>query len=430
MRQETTHRNTATLLDLERHDRFGLDGRFATLEELVLWKLTSRQFGWSPDDRERAVETIHTYLLDDAADYPSMFRNAFRIELTADDASGAIDAVVRALVAYLEEIHSQQTSTWDAFADINRIPPGPSRDELPQHYAGRIHGRIANQEGRVLIKRPLGFSPEAYLGFKTFFRVDGESSVGNCVACHVPPDFTDGRFHNTGISALDYESRHGEGAWTRLEIPGPEAERPVERLLIPPVAGDPSRADLGLVELDRRHAAPRGSSRRCSRGRRRSLSHPDPAQPDAHRALHAQRRLRHDRRRRRRDRPHQPGGPRRRAPRDRPRVPRDAPLGNRHPPPRRLPRVHGRSRPRPTSASSSSPSKTPPLASRKVPDTHFVPWWYGTKTALSVVWTSGGGDPSHGSGSVSSATVLGSERFDRRDPRSSAAPKPGSGSSW
>ena len=91
---------------------------------------------------------------------------------------------MQAIADQVREILSERTSRWDAFADINRIPAALSAGELPKHYGGRIQGRIGNQEGRLEIKRPLGFSAQAYEGFKTFFRTEGATSVGNCVACH------------------------------------------------------------------------------------------------------------------------------------------------------------------------------------------------------------------------------------------------------
>ena len=145
----------------------------------------------------------------------------------------------------MREILSERTSRWDAFADINRIPPAPSAGELPKHYGGRIHGRIGNQEGRLEIKRPLGFGAAAYEGFKTFFRVEGTASVGNCVVCHVPPTFSDNRFHNAGISQLEYEALHGKGSFAKLAIPGPDAKRPVASFLAIPTKDDPKRVDLG-----------------------------------------------------------------------------------------------------------------------------------------------------------------------------------------
>lgn len=42
---------------------------------------------------------------------------------------------------------------------------------------------------------------------------------GNCAACHTPPDFSDFRFHNTGLSQQNYDALHGPDAFARLMIP-------------------------------------------------------------------------------------------------------------------------------------------------------------------------------------------------------------------
>lgn len=92
------------------------------------------------------------------------------------------------------------TSLWDAFAEQNRLKKEPGEGESATDYAFGIESRIGNQEGRRLIRRPEGFSEDAYQGFKLFFRVFGEEgqSVGNCIVCHVTPDFTDYEPHVTG----------------------------------------------------------------------------------------------------------------------------------------------------------------------------------------------------------------------------------------
>ena len=84
--------------------------------------------------------------------------------------------------------------------------------------------------------------------------------VGNCVMCHTPPQFTDQRFHNNGVSQAEYDRIFGAGAFAALEIPG-LAERNAHfddylpssanhlrangRFRTPPVAGKPGYADLG-----------------------------------------------------------------------------------------------------------------------------------------------------------------------------------------
>ena len=95
----------------------------------------------------------------------------------------------------IHRLTSTRRSVFDAFAYINRLPEVPYEDESPEDFSGRIFGRLANQEGRILLKAPPGMSPLAYEGFKTFLRYEGDTNVGNCAACHTFPDFIDGRSH-------------------------------------------------------------------------------------------------------------------------------------------------------------------------------------------------------------------------------------------
>lgn len=43
--------------------------------------------------------------------------------------------------------------------------------------------------------------------------------VGNCATCHVAPNFTDFRLHNTGATQEEYDAVHGDGAFAQLPIP-------------------------------------------------------------------------------------------------------------------------------------------------------------------------------------------------------------------
>ncbi|MEM7315439.1 MAG: hypothetical protein AAF497_20040, partial [Planctomycetota bacterium] len=101
----------------------------------------------------------------------------------------------------IHRLQTHQRSLFDAFAYVNRIPTKPNEGESPEDLAGRIYGRLANQEGRVLVKLPDGFSLEAYHGFKTFLGSEGDAQVTNCVSCHALPDFSDSREHVTNADA-------------------------------------------------------------------------------------------------------------------------------------------------------------------------------------------------------------------------------------
>lgn len=110
----------------------------------------------------------------------------------------ASDTGASATIEETTKVHRLATtkrSPFDAFTYLNRIPEKPDEGESAVDLAGRITGRLANQEGRVLLKLPTGMNRESYLGFKTFLRYEGEVSVGNCVACHTPLEFTDAKSH-------------------------------------------------------------------------------------------------------------------------------------------------------------------------------------------------------------------------------------------
>ena len=122
---------------------------------------------------------------------PNYILTAFSIALLAvlaTPATHADESVETQMKVH--RLTTQETSPYDAFAYLNRINTGLSDDESPQDFAGRLFGRLANQEGRILLKLPTGFSPLAYDGLKIFYRTYGTAKAGNCVACHVPPTFT------------------------------------------------------------------------------------------------------------------------------------------------------------------------------------------------------------------------------------------------
>jgi cytochrome c peroxidase len=110
----------------------------------------------------------------------------------------------------------------------------------------RLMASVGALERESKLRLTKEFGREALAGMKIFYRTEGAASVGNCVACHVPPAFTDFSFHNTGESQAEYDVVHGEGAFAALKIPKvAEARRPIKRLADKPLARDPAIADLG-----------------------------------------------------------------------------------------------------------------------------------------------------------------------------------------
>ncbi len=95
----------------------------------------------------------------------------------------------------VHRLSSTKRAVYDAFAYVNRMPEGADEGETARDVAGRIFGRLANQEGRILLKLPPGMDKDSYLAFKTFFRYEGTAQVGNCAACHTLAEFTDSQAH-------------------------------------------------------------------------------------------------------------------------------------------------------------------------------------------------------------------------------------------
>lgn len=92
----------------------------------------------------------------------------------------------------IHRLSSAKRSPFDAFVYVNRIPIEREVDETHEDLAGRILGRLANQEGRVLVKLPPGMGQRAYEGFKTSLHAAGANKLGHCYSCHQFPDLGDG----------------------------------------------------------------------------------------------------------------------------------------------------------------------------------------------------------------------------------------------
>ena len=95
----------------------------------------------------------------------------------------------------IHRLATTKRAVYDAFTYLNRIPEKAEEGEEILDFTARVYSRLANQEGRILIKLPPGMNREAYLGYKTFLSTDAKVSNGNCVACHAHEKFTDLKNH-------------------------------------------------------------------------------------------------------------------------------------------------------------------------------------------------------------------------------------------
>lgn len=258
---ETT-RNTPTLLDVVAEKYFPSDGRYDSLAAYLAHKLVSEHMGWRPGEEDQAKMEIHALLMnDDGTDplaegtYAEQFQAVKDVDVLAFSPDDALTAVIASITDYLGTVVTRRASAYDAIMFLNRIQEGLAGEEdTPQELSGRMFGRIANEEGRVLIKFPAVYDEKAYQGLKTFMRVmptwsssiEGEeANVGNCIACHVPPRFTDHKFHNIGVTQFEYDAVHGEGAFMALK---PAAPSDMTRARADQM--DPDKIDLGRWNVD------------------------------------------------------------------------------------------------------------------------------------------------------------------------------------
>ncbi len=89
----------------------------------------------------------------------------------------------------VHRLQSKSRSPFDAFVYVNRISIKPEPDESQEDLAGRILGRLANQEGRVLVKLPPAMDRRAYDGFKVALESGKQFHSGRCFSCHRLPAF-------------------------------------------------------------------------------------------------------------------------------------------------------------------------------------------------------------------------------------------------
>jgi cytochrome c peroxidase len=284
------------------------DGEFATPEDLVEATLTGRNFGWAPDQYQQAVAHIARVIREDngqnapAATYGGGFSYAqiflakdpkippdfrmpaqYRIDVTQASDEAIFENVAKVVAAYMVGLLFKQdeqgrfiASPYDVFLRINHLPQQPQGGETETQYAQRLLGILDNLTSPIFVDgsygsfqyhpQPFVFGAQELAGLKIFLRVapgpvDGAQHAGNCAACHLPPNFTDFRFHNNGSAQEEYDAANGAGAFEGLLIPtlaarnqnfdqylpaSPNHPNASERFRHRPLAGSPQYADLGL----------------------------------------------------------------------------------------------------------------------------------------------------------------------------------------
>lgn len=292
------------------------DAEFSSIEELIAATFTGRNFGWLPGEKAQAIAHIANIvrgddgsfdLTDTGLSYRILFTGTnpnipeelrlppqFRAFIGSGTDQEIFNAVVRVVAAYVNGLRFSQTtesgtpirSPFDVFLSLNGLPQQPGSNESPLAYSRRL---------RALINAP-GFSPKfvtsnpnradgqfefhtqafefgatELTGLKIFLSEPATvpaspadlaaGKIGNCIACHAGPHFTDFKAHNTGTTQREYDIIHGTGKFTVLAIPNlttrngnynqflpateshPAALEPFRSI---PIAGNPAFTDLGL----------------------------------------------------------------------------------------------------------------------------------------------------------------------------------------
>ena len=281
------------------------DGEFASNEALVKATLTGRNYGWLPDEGPVAVRHVARVIREDDGKGPLArefggfsYRDVFagrnpklgeeterfriteanRLDVTKATDEQVMDGVARFISVYMDSLFFSRdesgeydTSPFDTFLETNRIPRRPSPGMSETYYNRDVFDHLGTLRKPVYVSPTNGFTfplngrfktltqefrfgPQELAGMKIFFSrskpaavgagpTEGTSGgVGNCTLCHPAPNFTDFQFHNTGAAQEEYDSLHGRGAFSRLEIPVLAVRRKDPERWLPPTAKHP-RAD-------------------------------------------------------------------------------------------------------------------------------------------------------------------------------------------
>ena len=164
--------------------------------------------------------------------------------------------MVKVVAAYVNQLQfSQQEdsgalirSPFDVFLQINGLPQQPDNNESDLAYSRRLLSFVKARELAGTLQfvtsnpnrtggqfqfhvQPFVFGAQELEGLKMFLAEPAAipaspaelaaGKIGNCIACHAAPNFTDFRLHNTGTAQKEYDDlpSHGAGAFMALNIP-------------------------------------------------------------------------------------------------------------------------------------------------------------------------------------------------------------------
>lgn len=293
------------------------DTEFNSMEDLVAATFTGRNYGWLPGERAQAIAHVARVVRSDdgsddlAQDFGGL---SYRILFTGTNpdipdelrlpaqyrafvGSGTdqqiFDAVVKVVAAYVNGLLFSQTdengnpirSPFDVFLEINGLPQQPDTNEAPLDFSRRLRTLVNGLATPQFVisnphsasaqfqfhSQPFQFGANELEGLKMFLAEPAAipasgaevtaGKIGNCIACHVAPHFTDFKLHNTGTTQTEYDAIHGGGQFFSLSIPDLPTRNAAYNQFLPatenhpgalepfrgiPAAGAPGVTDLGV----------------------------------------------------------------------------------------------------------------------------------------------------------------------------------------
>jgi hypothetical protein len=297
------------------------DAEFNSTEELVAGTFTGRNFGWLPGERARAGAHIARVVRGDDGSFdpsdqfdglsyrilftgnnpaiPDEFRlpPEFRTLVGSGSDQEIFDAVVKVVAAYVNSLLFSQTedsgapirSPFDVFLEINGLPQQPDPNESATDYSRRLRTLVHapgftpqfvtsnpnRSDGQFQFhSQPFEFGLTELAGLNMFLAEPAAQiasptevaagKIGNCIACHAAPNFTDFKLHNTGTTQREYDTIHGAGQFSNLVIPSLAARNANHDQFLPateshpaalepfratPSAATPGQTDLGVWNI-------------------------------------------------------------------------------------------------------------------------------------------------------------------------------------
>jgi cytochrome c peroxidase len=295
--QTTTVRNSPVLVDISRprdHFILHLDGEFSSVPELVRGTLTDRNMGWLPGEKDLAIEHICKVIREDdgssplaeefgGLSYTEAFKGSrandksveseylipqeLRIDVQKANCEKVFNAVANTIAIYTNSLLFAEDgsiiSPYDLFLEINHLPTNANENESNLEYSKRLMQNIQTlhkakklqfveknpntEDGEFEFHdTPYVFGKQELAGMQVFFNQaqNDENSLGNCIACHPAPHFTDHGIHNTGITQVEYDALHGQDAFNKLKIPNLSQRNKKADLYLPATHQHPKRKGI------------------------------------------------------------------------------------------------------------------------------------------------------------------------------------------